>query len=86
MMKIMIMINVLFCGHMGCSLPEVTVTSFSATSILRLCKAVRVQFSDPYKIVGKNSVFYIFKIVSILTFLKIILLIGPINCKNLLII
>jgi len=53
-----------------------------AASILRLCKAVRVQFSDPHKNVGKTSVFYIFKIVSVLTFLKIVLLIVPINCKN----
>jgi len=75
MMKIMIMIHVLFCGHKGCSLPEVTVTSFSATSILRLCKAVRVQFSYPYQNVGKTSELYIFKIVSILTFLKIVFLI-----------
>ena len=82
MMKIMIMINVLFCGHMGCSLPEVTVTSFSATSILRLCKAVRVQLSYPYQNVGKTSELYIFKIVSILTFLKIVFLIEPTDCKN----
>ena len=54
----------------------------SAASILRLCKAVRVQFSDPYKNVGKTSVFYIFKIASVLTFLKIVPLIVYINCKN----
>ena len=45
----------------------------SAVSILRLCEAVRVQFSDPYKNVGKTKVSYIFKIVSVLTFLKIVL-------------
>jgi len=39
----------------------------SAASIPPLCKAVRVQFSDPYKNVGKTSVLYIFKIVSVLT-------------------
>ena len=54
----------------------------SAASILRLCKAVRVQFSDPYKNVGKTKVLYIFKIVSVLTFLKIVFLIVPTNCKN----
>ena len=54
----------------------------SAASILRLCKAVRVQFSDPYKNVGRTSVLYIFKMVSVLTFLKIVLLIVPINFKN----
>jgi len=31
----------------------------SAASILRLCEAVEVQFSDPYKNVGKTSVLYI---------------------------
>jgi hypothetical protein len=51
----------------------------SAASILRLCEAVRVQFSDPYKSVGKTKVLYTFKIVSVLTFLKIVLLIVPIN-------
>jgi len=54
----------------------------SAASILRLYKAVRVKFSDPYKNVGKISVLYIFKIVPVLTFLKIVLLIETINCKN----
>ena len=52
----------------------------SAASILRLCEAV--QFSDPYKNVGKSKVLYIFKIVSVLTFLKIVLLVLPIDCKN----
>jgi len=63
----------LFCGHEGCSLPEVSITSFLPLSILRLCKAVRVQFSDPYKNVGKTKMLYIFKIVSLLTFLKMVL-------------
>ena len=45
----------------------------SAVSIRRLCEAVRVQFSDPYKNVGKTKVLYNFKIVSVLTFLKIVL-------------
>ena len=57
----------------------------SVASILRLCKAVSVLFSDPYKNVGKTKELYIFKIVSVLTFLKIFLLIVQINCKNLLI-
>jgi len=52
----------LFCGHSN---------FIYAPSLLRLCKVVRVQLSDPYKKVGKTSVFYIFKIVSVLTFLKI---------------
>ena len=43
----------------------------SAASILRLCEAFKVQFSDPYKNVGKTKVLYNFKIVSVLTFLKI---------------
>ena len=54
----------------------------SAVSILRLCEAVKVQFSDPYIIVGKTRMVYNFKIVSVLTFLKIVFLIVPINCKN----
>jgi hypothetical protein len=40
----------------------------SAASILRLCEAVKVRFSDPYKNVGKTKVLYNFKIVSVLTF------------------
>jgi len=43
----------------------------SVASILRLCEAGKVQFSDPYKNVGKTKVLYNFKIVSVLTFLKI---------------
>jgi hypothetical protein len=74
--------SLLFCGHEGCSLPEVSITSFLPLQIFRLCKAVRVQFSDPYKNVGKTKVLYNFKIVSVLTFLKIVLLIVPTNCKN----
>ena len=54
----------------------------SAASILRLCEVVKVQFSNPYKNVGKTKLLYNFKIVSVLTFLKIVLLIVPINCKN----
>jgi len=42
----------------------------SAASILRLCKAVRVQFSDPYRNVGKTSVLYIYIILSTLNFFK----------------
>jgi hypothetical protein len=38
----------------------------SAASILRLCEAVKAQFSDPYKNVGKTKVSYNFKIVSVL--------------------
>jgi uncharacterized protein involved in response to NO len=39
----------LFCGHKGRSLLRGLNKFISAASILRLCKAVRVQFSDPYK-------------------------------------
>ena len=67
----------LFCGHKGCSLPEVSITSF-----LPLQFSVSVQFSDPYKNVGNTKVLYIFKTVSVLTFLKMVLLIVPINCTN----
>jgi len=42
----------LFCGHKGCSLPEVSITSFLPVH-LRLRKAVRVKFSDPYKNVDR---------------------------------
>jgi hypothetical protein len=60
----------LFCGHEGCSLSEVSVTSFLPLQFFRLCKAVWVQFCDPYKTVGTTGVLYryIFKIVSVLTF------------------
>ena len=51
----------------------------SAASILRLCEAVKVQFSDPYKNVGKTKVLCNFKLVSVLIFLKMVLLIVPIN-------
>ena len=44
----------------------------SDASILRLCEAVKVQFSDPYKNEGKTKVLYNFKIVSVLTFLKMV--------------
>jgi hypothetical protein len=43
--------------------------------------AVRVKFSDPNKNVGKTSVLYIFKMVSFLTFLEIVLLMVPIMVK-----
>jgi len=73
----------LFCSHRRRNLPEVSLYSFiSAAPILRLCEAVKVQFSDPYKNVGKTRVLYNFKMVSVLTFLKMVLLIVPINCKN----
>jgi hypothetical protein len=44
----------------------------SAASIPRLYEAVKVQFSDLYKNVGKTKVLYNFKMVSVLTFLKIV--------------
>jgi hypothetical protein len=72
----------LFCGHKGCSLPEVLITSFLPLQFFVSVRLSRVQFSDPYKNVGKTKVLYIFKIVSVLTFTKIVLLIVPVNCKN----
>ena len=72
----------LFCGHKGCRLPEVSVTSFLQLQFFVFVRLLRVLFSDPYKNVGKTSVFYIFKTVSVLTFLKIFFLIVPINFKN----
>jgi hypothetical protein len=73
----------LFYGHYRCGLPETSIIPFFAALILRLCEAaVNVQFSDPYKNVDKTKVLYNFKIVSALTFLKIVLLIVPINCKT----
>jgi hypothetical protein len=54
----------------------------SAPSILGLCEAVKVQFSDPYRNVGKTKALYNLKKVSVLTILKIVLLIGSINCRN----
>jgi hypothetical protein len=36
----------------------------SAASIIRLCEAVKVQFSDTYKNIGKTKLLYNFKIVS----------------------
>jgi hypothetical protein len=71
----------LFCGRKGCSLPEVSITSFLPLQFFVSVRLSRVQFSDPYKNVGKTKVLYIFKTVSILNFLKIVLLIVPINCK-----
>jgi hypothetical protein len=41
-----------------------------------------VPVEEEYNNVGKIKVLYIFKIVSILTFLKMVLVIVPINCKN----
>jgi len=72
----------LFRGHKACSLPEVSVTSFLPLQFFVFVRLLRVKFSDPYKNVGKTSVFYIFKIVYVPTFLKIVLLIIPNNCKN----
>jgi len=43
--------------------PAIGLNNFiSAASILRLCEAVKVQFSDPYKNVGKTKMLYNFKI------------------------
>jgi hypothetical protein len=71
----------LFCGHKGCSLPEVSITSF-----LPLQFSVSVRLSESTFLthinVGITKVLYIFKIVFVLAFLKIVLLTVPINCKN----
>jgi hypothetical protein len=70
-------------SHLFCVQPARGLNNFiSAASVLHLCKAVRVQFSDPYKNVSITNVLYIFKIVSVLTFLKIVLFILPFNYKN----
>ena len=53
--------------HKGCSLPEVSITSFLPLQFFVFVRLLRVQFSDQYKNVGKTSVLYIFKIVSVLT-------------------
>jgi hypothetical protein len=63
-------------------LAKVIKNFISAAPFLRLCKAVKVQFSDPYKNVGKTKVLYNFNIVSVLAFLKILLLILSIKCRN----
>ena len=51
----------LFCGHKGCSLPEVSVTSFLSLQFFVFLSAVRIKFSDPYKNIGKTKRLYIFK-------------------------
>jgi hypothetical protein len=38
--------------------PDRSLNFISAASILGLCEAVKVQFSDPYKNVGKTKVLY----------------------------
>jgi hypothetical protein len=72
----------LFCSLKGRNLPEVSIASFLPPQFFLLCEAVKVQFSDPYNNAGKTKVLCNFKIVFVLTFLKIVLLIVPINCKN----
>jgi len=69
----------LFCGHKGCSLLEVSLTSFLPLQFFFPVGLSRVQFSDPYKNVGITKVLYI---VSVHTFLKIVLLVVRINCKK----
>ena len=51
----------LFCGHKGCSLPEVSITSFLPLQFFRSVRLL-VQFSNQYKNAGKTKVLYIFKI------------------------
>jgi hypothetical protein len=46
----------------------------SAPANIKISEAVKVQFSDPYKNVGKTKVLCNFNIISVLTFLKIVLL------------
>jgi len=52
----------LFCGHKCCSLLEVSITSFLPLQFFVSVRLSKVQFSDPYKNVGKTKVLYIFKI------------------------
>ena len=49
----------LFCGHKGCSLPEVSIISFLPLQFFISVRLLRVQFSDPYKNVGKIKVLLI---------------------------
>jgi hypothetical protein len=70
----------LFCGHEGCSLPEVSVTSFLPLQFFVFVRLLESNFLTHIKL-GKTSVLYIFRIVSVLTFLKIVLLTVPDNCK-----
>jgi hypothetical protein len=66
----------LFFGHWRCGLPEGSIISFLPPHFFVS------QFSDQYRNVRKTKVLYNFKIVSVLTFLKIVLLIVPINCNH----
>jgi hypothetical protein len=68
----------LFCGLKGRNLPEVSIASFLLPQFF-----VSVRLSDPYKNVGKTKMLYNFKIVSVLTFLKIVLLIVPMYISSL---
>jgi low affinity Fe/Cu permease len=72
----------LFCSHEGCSVPEVSITSFLPLHFFVSVRLSESNLLTHIKNVGKTKVLYIFKIVSVLTFLKIILLIIPINCRN----
>jgi hypothetical protein len=54
----------LFCSLKRRNLPEVSIASFLPPQFFVSCEAVKVQFSDPYKYVGKTKVLYNFTIVS----------------------
>jgi len=69
----------LFCGHKGCNLPEVSITSFLPPQFFVSVRLSKSNFLTHTKNVGKTKVLYNFKIVSVLNFLKIVLLIAPIN-------
>jgi len=70
----------LFCGHKGCSLPEISITSFLPLQFFVSLRLSESNFLTHIKNAGITKVLYIFKIVSVLTFLKIVLLTVPINC------
>ena len=72
----------LFCGHKACSLPEVSITSFLPLQFFVSVRLSESNFLTHTKMMGKTKVLYIFKIISVLTFLKIVLLIVPVNCKK----
>ena len=72
----------LFCGRRGCSLPEVSIISFQPLQFFASARLSKASFLTHIKMWVEFRVWYNFKTVSVLTFLKIVLFIVPINCKN----
>jgi hypothetical protein len=60
---------------------EVSITSFLPLQFFVFVRLLGSSFLT-HKNVGKTKLLYIFKIFSVLTFLKIVLLIVNINCKS----